>query len=88
MDALTGQLTSLIETVPAWAVYLIAFGVVFLETAVIFIGLVAPSEALLIAAGVLELIGAFHFTETRAKRFKDVESSYRARFTAFANKPV
>ena len=60
MDALTGQLTSLIDTVPAWAVYLIAFGVVFLETAVIFIGLVAPSEALLIAAGVLAAVGAPH----------------------------
>lgn len=36
----------------------------------------------------VELIGAFHFVETRAQRFKDAESSYRARFTAFANKPV
>jgi len=36
----------------------------------------------------VELIGAFHFVETQAKRFKDAESSYRARFSAFVNKPV
>ena len=36
----------------------------------------------------VELIGAFHFVETRAGRFKDAESGYRARFAAFVNKPV
>lgn len=60
MDALTGQLTSLVEAVPAWAVYLIAFGIVFLETAVVLVGLVAPSEAVLIAAGVMAAVGTPH----------------------------
>ena len=60
MDALTGQLTSLIEAVPAWAVYLIAIGVVFFETAIILVGLIAPSEAVLIAAGVLAAVGTPH----------------------------
>lgn len=36
----------------------------------------------------VELIGGFHFVETKAKRFKDAESQYQARFEAFVNKPV
>lgn len=60
MGALTDQLTSLIDAVPSWAVYLIAVGIVFLETAVVFIGLIAPSEAILIAAGVVAAIGSAH----------------------------
>ncbi|WOC12262.1 DedA family protein [Gordonia sp. MP11Mi] len=58
MNALTDQLTSLIDAVPAWAVYLIAMCVVYLETSVVFVGLVAPSEAVLVAAGVVAAIGS------------------------------
>lgn len=36
----------------------------------------------------VELIGGFHFTETRAGRNKDTESNYQARYTAFLTKPV
>ncbi|SAK98686.1 hypothetical protein AWB80_07570 [Caballeronia pedi] len=36
----------------------------------------------------VELIAAFHFTETSAGRFKDAESNYQSRFTAFVTKPV
>jgi hypothetical protein len=36
----------------------------------------------------VELISAFHFTETQAGRQKDAESNYQARYTAFLNKPV
>lgn len=60
MHVITDQLTSLIDAVPSWAVYLIAMGVVFLETSVVIIGLVAPSEAVLVAAGVLASIGSAH----------------------------
>lgn len=57
MNDLTARLTELIDAAPAWAVYLIACGVVYLETAVAVIGLVAPSEAALIAAGVVAAVG-------------------------------
>lgn len=57
MSELTTRLTDLIDAAPAWAVYLIACGVVYLETAVAVIGLVAPSEAVLVAAGVVAAIG-------------------------------
>ncbi|MCF8603711.1 DedA family protein [Gordonia sp. HY442] len=60
MHVISDQLTSLIDAVPSWAVYLIAMGVVFLETSVVFVGLVAPSEAVLVAAGVLASIGSAH----------------------------
>lgn len=36
----------------------------------------------------VELIGAFHFVEKQASRFKDAESNYASRFSAFVNKPV
>lgn len=36
----------------------------------------------------VELIGAFHFTETAAQRTQDTEQNYRARFEAFIKKPV
>lgn len=36
----------------------------------------------------VELIGAFNSVEKKAGRFKDIESAYQARFTAFVNKPV
>lgn len=36
----------------------------------------------------VELIGGFHFTETKAGRNKDAESNYQARYTAFLTKPV
>ncbi|MCM3896389.1 DedA family protein [Gordonia sputi] len=57
MHSLADWLIDLIRSVPAWAVYLIAGGGVFLETAVIFVGLVMPSEALLLAAGVAAAVG-------------------------------
>lgn len=36
----------------------------------------------------VELIGGFNASEARAGTVKDTESRYRARFTAFINKPV
>lgn len=36
----------------------------------------------------VELIGGFHFTETKANHAKDLEANYQARFDAFVNKPV
>jgi hypothetical protein len=36
----------------------------------------------------VELIGAFHYTEKAAGRFKDAEQNYQTRFEAFVNKPV
>lgn len=36
----------------------------------------------------VELIGGFHYTEVAAGRNKDAESAFKARFDAFATKPV
>lgn len=36
----------------------------------------------------VELIGGFNSVETKAGRLKDTEENFRARFTAFVNKPV
>jgi hypothetical protein len=36
----------------------------------------------------VELLHGFLFEETLARRFKDTEENYAARFTDFANKPV
>lgn len=36
----------------------------------------------------VELIAAFHYTETAAGTVKDVESAFADRFAAFINKPV
>lgn len=35
-----------------------------------------------------ELIGAFEFTERKAKRIKATEAEFRTRFDAFVNTPV
>ncbi|MFT3716533.1 MAG: DedA family protein [Gordonia sp. (in: high G+C Gram-positive bacteria)] len=57
MHAISEWLTSVVGLAPAWAVYLVVFGVVYSETAVLIAGLVLPSEATLIAAGVASAIG-------------------------------
>lgn len=57
MQALTYWLVEAIDSVPAWAIYLIAWAVVFFETSVLIIGLIVPSEATLIAAGVAAGLG-------------------------------
>ncbi len=36
----------------------------------------------------VELIGAFHYSETAAGTVKDLETAFKDRFTAFLNKPV
>lgn len=36
----------------------------------------------------VELISGFHYTETAAGTVKDAESAFKARFDAFATKPV
>lgn len=36
----------------------------------------------------VELIGAFNSVEKRAGHFKDFESAYQSRFTAFVNQPA
>lgn len=38
--------------------------------------------------GRVELIHGFAFTERKAGHVKDAESNFKARFVAFANKPV
>lgn len=50
-------LVELTRSVPVWAVYLIACAVVYSETAVLIAGLIMPSEALLLAAGVAAAVG-------------------------------
>ncbi|MGC4934432.1 DedA family protein [Gordonia sp. DT30] len=57
MDAIADWLIGIIESVPSWAVYLIAAGMVYLETAFLLAGLIMPSEAVLLAAGVAAAIG-------------------------------
>lgn len=57
MHSIADWLIEVIRSVPVWAVYLIAGGVVFAETAVIIAGLIMPSEALLLAAGVAAAVG-------------------------------
>lgn len=57
MNDLTARLTEWVDAAPAWAVYVSACGAVYLETAVAVVGLVAPSEAILVAAGVVAAIG-------------------------------
>lgn len=57
MHSIADWLIDLIRSVPVWAVYLIAGGVVFSETAVVFAGLIMPSEALLLASGVAAAVG-------------------------------
>lgn len=57
MHSIADWLIEVIRSVPSWAVYVIAGGVVFAETAVIIAGLIMPSEALLLAAGVAAAVG-------------------------------
>ncbi|WP_228461218.1 DedA family protein [Gordonia spumicola] len=52
------MLTSWIDAAPAWAVYAITAAVLYIETAVVVIGVVVPSEGVLIAAGVVASIGS------------------------------
>ncbi|RPA64933.1 DedA family protein [Gordonia oryzae] len=58
MQTFADWLTGVIESVPSWAVYLIAAGIVYLETALLIAGLVMPSEAVLLAAGVAAAVGS------------------------------
>ncbi|GAA3949063.1 DedA family protein [Gordonia caeni] len=57
MHEISDWLTSVVDLAPAWAVYLVVFGVVYSETAILVCGLILPSEATLIAAGVAAAIG-------------------------------
>lgn len=57
MHEISEWLTSVVDMAPAWAVYLVVCCVVFLETSVLILGLILPSEAVLIAAGVAAAIG-------------------------------
>ncbi|MGB3887308.1 DedA family protein [Gordonia sp. (in: high G+C Gram-positive bacteria)] len=57
MGSLSDRLTELVGSAPAWAVYLVAFSIVYFETAMVLVGLVVPSEAVLIAAGVVAAVG-------------------------------
>lgn len=58
MHAIADWLIGIVETVPSWAIYLITCAVVFSETATLVLGLVMPSEALLLAAGVAAAVGS------------------------------
>ncbi|GAC57759.1 hypothetical protein GOHSU_24_00480 [Gordonia hirsuta DSM 44140 = NBRC 16056] len=57
MHALSELLTEVINLAPAWAVYLVVALVLFSETAILICGMIVPSEATLIAAGVAAAIG-------------------------------
>ncbi|MFT4127028.1 MAG: DedA family protein [Gordonia sp. (in: high G+C Gram-positive bacteria)] len=57
MTGFADQLIELIESVPSWEVYAVSGGVVFVETATLVAGLILPSEALLLAAGVAAAVG-------------------------------
>lgn len=57
MTGLADRLIDLIGSVPVWAVYLIAGGVVYLETGLLIAGLIVPSEAILLASGVAAAVG-------------------------------
>lgn len=57
MEQISQWLTALVDSAPAWAVYLAVFLVLFSETAILVCGLIMPSEAVLIAAGVAAAIG-------------------------------
>uniref|UniRef100_UPI003D94D49E DedA family protein n=1 Tax=Gordonia sp. B7-2 TaxID=3420932 RepID=UPI003D94D49E len=58
MHALADWLVDLIASVPSWAVYLVTCAVIFSETATLVLGLLVPSEAILLAAGVAAAIGS------------------------------
>lgn len=57
MHEISEWLTSVVDLAPAWAVYLVVAAVLYAETAVLICGLIMPSEAVLIAAGVAAAIG-------------------------------
>lgn len=57
MHEITEWLTNVVDMAPAWAVYLVVVGVLYSETAVLICGLIMPSEAVLIAAGVAAAVG-------------------------------
>ena len=57
MHAFADWLIDVIKSVPTWAIYVIAGGVVYAETAILLAGLIMPSEALLLAAGVAAAVG-------------------------------
>lgn len=57
MNQLSAWLTSVVDLAPAWAVYLVVAAVLYSETAVLICGLIMPSEAILVAAGVAAAIG-------------------------------
>nr|WP_237421831.1 DedA family protein [Gordonia sp. SID5947] len=47
----------MVESVPSWAVYLVACAVVYAETSTLILGLILPSEAVLLAGGVAAAVG-------------------------------
>lgn len=57
VNALADWLIDVIKSVPTWAVYVITAAVVYSETAILLAGLIMPSEALLLAAGVAAAVG-------------------------------
>ncbi|SIR65869.1 DedA family protein [Williamsia sterculiae] len=56
MNGIVDWLVHIIESTPAWAVYLVVWGVVFGEASVL-LGLVLPGETLLVAGGVAAAVG-------------------------------
>jgi membrane-associated protein len=50
-------LVEVVKSVPSWAVYLVACAVVYAETSTLILGLILPSEAVLLAAGVAAAVG-------------------------------
>ncbi len=57
MNQISEWLTSVVDLAPAWAVYLVVAAVLYSETAILICGLIMPSEAVLVAAGVAAAIG-------------------------------
>ncbi|GAA3704223.1 DedA family protein [Gordonia hankookensis] len=57
MHVIADWLVELVESVPSWAVYLVTCAVVYAETSTLILGLILPSEATLLAAGVAAAVG-------------------------------
>ncbi|ROZ99292.1 DedA family protein [Gordonia sp. OPL2] len=57
MHTIADWLVEVVRSVPSWAVYLVACAVVYAETSTLILGLILPSEAVLLAAGVAAAVG-------------------------------
>ncbi|MFT4087554.1 MAG: DedA family protein, partial [Gordonia sp. (in: high G+C Gram-positive bacteria)] len=57
MEKLSDWLTHAVQVAPPWLVYVVVLVVLFLETSTLICGLIVPSEAVLVSAGVAAAVG-------------------------------